>query len=425
MGRWKLAMGWAIVLFFASAVPAQVGLEPYPNLDPNRDWPWWRGVSRDGHALGSAPVNLNPSKNADWNQPIPGRGHGSPVVVGDQVVMITADEQRQVHSMIAQDRNSGKQLWQYVISEGGFPDENHPKNTEASPTVASDGERFICAIFHHKAIWVTSVTADGKKEWEQRVASYNPTRYRYGYAASPLIYGDLVIVAYEYDGPSGLVALSRKTGKEVWRTDRPGTITFSSPTVTSVDGQDYLLITGNQNFRAYDPKTGKEIWSTPGVATATCGTVVWEDGIAFASGGYPQSETLAVDIKTGKPLWRNKLKSYEQSMVASNGHLYAYVDSGFVVCWDAKTGDEKWRHRLTDKISASGVLVGKNIYWANEAGDLWVFEDNPKEYVEVARNKVGDEAFASPAICGGQVFLRVAKRESGKRQEYLLRFSRD
>jgi outer membrane protein assembly factor BamB len=206
----------------------------------------------------------------------------------------------------------------------------------------------------------------------------------------------------------------------VWRTERPGTITFSSPVVTTHQGKDYLLISGYEFIRAYDPANGKELWATKGAATATCGTMVWDDGIVFASGGYPQSETIALDITNGKVKWRNKVKSYEQSMVATGGHVYAYADAGAVFCWDAKTGDEKWRHRLTDKISASGVLVEDRIYWANEAGDLWVFEANPKEWVEVSQNKVGNEAFASPAVCSGKIYLRVAKYEDNKRQEYVV-----
>lgn len=400
-------------------VQGQVSIDSFPSVDARNDWPWWRGISRDGHAMGTAPKSLD-SKSLLWSQATPGRGHGSPIVVGSQLVLLTADESQQVHSVFALDRKTGKQRWQYVLNRGGFPEDNHPKNTEASPTLACDGQRVIAAAFHHGAIWVTSLTMDGKKEWEIKVGDYNPTRYRYGYAASPVVYGDVVIIAYEYDGPSGLVALRRKDGAEVWRTDRPGTITFSSPVVTSYQGKDYLLISGYDHLRAYDPATGKELWSSQGAATATCGTMVWDAGVVFASGGYPQSETVAVDIKSGKPLWRNRLKSYEQSMVATGGHVYAYTDSGVLYCWESKTGVEKWRHRLTDKISASGVLVENRIYWANEAGSLWVFEANPEKYIEISQNKVGDEAFASPAVCGGQLFLRIARMEGRDRQEYVV-----
>jgi outer membrane protein assembly factor BamB len=403
----------------SSVTHGQVAVSSFPKIDVKSDWPWWRGGNRDGHAQGTAPKSLD-ADSLLWAQPFPGRGHGSPIVVGEKIFLLTADEKEETHTVIALDRKTGKQTWQYQLSKGGFPEENHPKNTEASPTLACDGERVISAVYHHNAVWITSLTMDGKLEWEKRAGAYNPSRFRYGYAPSPVLYGNTVIVAFEYDGPSALVALNRKDGSEVWRTERPGTITFSSPVVTTHQGKDYLLISGYEFIRAYDPANGKELWATKGAATATCGTMVWDDGIVFASGGYPQSETIALDITNGKVKWRNKVKSYEQSMVATGGHVYAYADAGAVFCWDAKTGDEKWRHRLTDKISASGVLVEDRIYWANEAGDLWVFEANPKEWVEVSQNKVGNEAFASPAVCSGKIYLRVAKYEDNKRQEYVV-----
>ena len=411
-----------ILLLQTTSAHGQVALDSYPKLNASSDWPWWRGVSRDGHAIGTAPTVLDTDKNLTWTQPIPGRGHGSPVVVGNQVVLITADEPLQVHSVISLDRKTGKQLWQYTLNEGGFPEENHPKNTEASPTLACDGESFFAAVFHHNAIWVTSLALDGQKLWEKKIAAYNPQRYRYGYAASPVLYGDKLIVAYEYDGPSGLVALSTKDGSEVWRTERPVNITFSSPVVTSHQGKDYLLISGFEQICAYDPKTGTQLWTCPGAATATCGTIVWDKGLVFASGGYPQSETVAVDIATGKQVWKNRHRSYEQSMIAHEGYLYAYTENGVLICWDAQTGKEQWLQRWPGMNSASGVLVENRIYWANESGELLVFEANPKQFVELARVKIGDEAFASPAVCGGQVFLRVAKTERGRRREYVLRF---
>jgi outer membrane protein assembly factor BamB len=237
------------------------------------------------------------------------------------------------------------------------------------------------------------------------------------------LYGGNVIFVLEYDGPSAIVALDRASGKEAWNTKRKESISFSSPVVTSYKGQDYLLLSGVDTVNAYDPRNGKLLWSTPGTTMATCGTMVWDDGIVFASGGYPKAETIALEIATGKALWQNKQKAYEQSMVATSGHLYSLTDSGVLYCWDGRTGQEKWKQRLAGPVSASGVLAGNKIYWANEAGQLWVFEANPEKYVELSKNQIGDESFASPAICGNQIFLRVAKNENGKRQEYMMRFS--
>ena len=413
-----------VFAWLTTPLQAQIRMETFPKLDAQSDWPWWRGPSRDGHAVSQkAPTSFSESKNLDWSTPIPGRGHSSPIVVGNRIYLITADESKQVHSVLAFDRNDGKLVWNRELNRGAFPKKNHPKNTEATPTLACDGQNLFVSLFHHQAITAMALSLNGEKVWEKKLGAYNPTRFEYGYAPSPILYGDNVIFAYEYDGPSALVALRRRDGSEVWRTDRKESITFSSPVVTNHAGKDYLLISGGDSVAAYDPMTGKQRWQTPGTTMATCGTMVWDDGIVFASGGYPKSETIAFDIATGKSLWTNNQKAYEQSMVATGGHLYSLTDSGVLYCWDGKSGKEKWKQRLAGPVSASGVLVDGKIYWANEAGQLWIFEANPSTYVEISKNKIGDEAFASPAICGGQVFLRVAKNSSDQRQEFLMRFS--
>jgi outer membrane protein assembly factor BamB len=403
----------------------QVAIDSFPKIDATKDWPWWRGVTRDGHAVGTsnAPVKLIEGQNLDWSTPIPGRGHGSPIVVGERVYLLTADESSQTHLALAYDRATGNQVWKTQLNQGGFPSKNHPKNTEASTTMASDGERLYLTLFHHEAVWAIALSFDGELVWEERIDRYNPKMYEYGYAPSPIIYGDDLILVYEYDGPSAIVSMNRSNGKRSWTAKRMESISFSSPVVTSYKGKDYLLISGQDSVSAYNPKNGELIWSTKGTAMATCGTAVWHDGVVFASGGYPSSETIAIEMETGRVLWRNRQKAYEQSMVAANGYLYSLTDSGRLYCWDAKTGEEKWVHRLAGPVSASGVLVGDRIYWPNEAGDLWVFKADPKKYTEIAKSKIGDEAFASPVIVDGQVFLRVAKLNGRQRQEYLMRFS--
>jgi len=407
----------------AAKVVAQVGPEAFPKVDVEKDWPWWRGISRDGHSKSqSAPTELSEQTTMDWKAPVPGRGHSSPIVVGNRVYLLTADESAKTHSVVAFDRTTGNALWTKQLNQGGFPAKNHPKNTEASPTLASDGERLYASLFHHEGVWVVALSLDGQVSWEKKLGKFNPRMYEYGYAPSPVLFGETVIVCYEYDGPSAIVALNRKSGTEVWRTPRPESISFSSPVVTNHQGRNYLLISGINKVTAYDPSNGQQLWSTQGTTMATCGTMVWDDGIVFASGGYPAQETIALDITNGQVLWRNNQKAYEQSMVATRGYLYSLTDSGVLFCWEGRTGKEKWKQRLGGPVSASGVLVGDRIYWANEGGNLWVFQATPDGYREIAKNKVGDESFASPAVCGGQVFLRVAVSD-GKRQEYLMRFS--
>lgn len=416
---------WLVVLVFSSVgVRAQdKGIADFPKLSSSTDWPWWRGPSRNGIAAeGSFPGKFKEA-DAKWKASVPGRGHSSPVVVGDRVFLTTAEMDGQKQFVLAYNRQTGKPLWKEQLNEGGFPAENHAKNTEATPTVACDGERLFATFFHHEAITLTSLNLDGKKAWEKSIGHFNPRRYKYGYAPSPLVYRDRVIVTAEYDGDSFIVALKRDKGDEIWRIKRPNNITFSSPVVAHVAGKDQLLLSGAGKVSSYDPANGQPLWSVDGTTAATCGTMVWDGDIVFASGGYPDSQTIAVEAKgNGKVLWSNNQKCYEESMIVVDGHLYALTGAGVLFCWNATTGKEMWKQRLKGPVSASPVYAGGNIYWANELGSLYVFKANPKKYEQVAENKIGTDSFPSPAAAGGQIFLRVAHGSGDKRQETLYCF---
>ncbi len=239
------------------------------------------------------------------------------------------------------------------------------------------------------------------------------------------MYRQTVIIAAEHDGDSYLVALERATGKEVWRTPRPASISFSTPSIGRVAGRDQLMMSGQEVVAAYDPSTGKPLWQTPGTTYATCGTMVWAGDIALASGGYPKAETIAVRADgSGKVLWKNPQKCYEQSMivVAHQGEdfLYALTDNGVAFCWRASDGKEMWKERLRGPVSASPIVADNKIYWANEAGTLYIFQADPAKFNLVAENRVGEEAMASPAVSGNQLFLRVAKGQGKERREYLV-----
>ena len=106
-------------------------------------------------------------------------------------------------------------------------------------------------------------------------------------------------------------------------------------------------------------------------------------------------------------------------MLAWQGHVYALTENGILHCWRISDGQEMWKQRLAGPVSSSPVLAGGNIYWGNELGTWYVFKPNPERFELVDENKLGDEGFASPSIVGGQIFIRTAKNEGGKRQEYL------
>lgn len=423
MSARKLVFALLAMFVGQSVAMAQLEIASFNRLDQKQDWPWWRGPARDGVAGSnqSIPTAFGPNEAVLWKTPVPGRGHGSPIVVGNRVFLATADEANQTQGVLAYELDTGKPAWQKLISRGGFPEANHPKNTEASSTLASDGTRLFVPFFHHKQVQLTCLDLDGKQLWQRVVAPFDPKKYRYGYAASPVLYGDLVIVATEYDGRSFISAFNAKTGRDVWKIPRVANITFSSPVIANVAGRDQLLISGSEQVSGYDPKTGRPLWSVPGTTAATCGTMVWDGATVFASGGYPKPETIAVLADgSGTVLWRNNKKCYEQSMIVVDGYLYGLTDRGVLYCWRTNDGNEMWRARLAGPVSASPILVGGNIYWANESGTVYVFRPNPEKFELVSENRLGTEAFASPAVSQNKMLLRIAEGTKPNRQEYLV-----
>ncbi len=385
------------------------------------DWPEWRGPQSNGVAAADQdpPVEWSASKNVIWKTKVSGRGHSSPTVVGDRIFLATADEDNQKQGVIAFDRQTGEQLWITEISSGGFP-KQHKKNTQATGTIACDGERVFVTFHSHQKITLAALSVEGKKLWSKAIGAFNPQLYEYGYAPSPILYGSTVIVAADYEQGGWLTALDRATGDEVWKTKRPSMLSFSSPVVANVAGREQLLISGCGLVASYDPKSGKSQWEVQATTMATCGTVVWDGDLVFASGGFPKPETVCVKADGSKEIvWTNSQMCYEQSMIVADGYVYCVTDKGVAYCWRGSDGQEMWKERLRGPVSASPVLVGDTIYQSNEGGTTFVFKANPDQFEEVAVNRLGDESFASPAICGGRIYLRVADKSGSTRQEYL------
>ncbi len=384
------------------------------------DWPWWRGPNYNGTTTGQEPpTEWSETKNVLWKTPVPGRGHSSPTIVGDTIYMATADEQKQVQSVLAFDRATGKPRWKRDVSQGGFP-RTHPNNTHATCTVACDGKHVFAAFHHHAKVTLTALDLDGKPAWEKVVGPFDPQLYEYGYAPSPLLYDDLVIVSGDYEDGGWIKAFERATGKPAWQTDRPEKLSFSSPIVANVAGRDQLLISGCEKVSSYDPATGKLLWAVAGTTMATCGTMVWDGDTVYASGGYPRKQTIAVKADgSGEILWTNTQKCYEQSMLATGGHVYAVTDNGIAFCWHGQTGEELWRERLVGPVSASPVLANGHVYATNEKGTTFVFAATPDEFRPVAKNQLGTESFATQTFVGNKIYARVANRGPGGRQEML------
>lgn len=381
------------------------------------DWLQWRGPSGNGIAPGDAdPVSQwSETENIRWKAFVPGRGLSTPIVVNGLVVVTTATEDGQF--VLAYRLDDGSIVWKARAHDGGIPVKLHKKNSAASSTPASDGKK-IFALFHNGGrLVLTALDMNGELLWQKDTGGFE-CEYEFGYSASPTVYRDTVIVSSEWlDGY--LAAFHTEDGSEAWRTIRKIPTSYSSPIVGQVAGREQLLLSGSDKVSSFDPANGNLLWEAPGTCKVTCGTLVWSDDAVFASGGFPNKETVAVRADgSGKVLWKNGEKCYEQSMLYHDGHVYAMNDNGIAICWIADTGEEKWKVRLGGPVSASPILAGGKIYAMNERGITFVFEPNPNEFRKVAENVLGDEGFATPVFVGDSIVIRTAEL-SGDRREYL------
>lgn len=383
------------------------------------DWPWWRGPNRNGIATANdkTPTRWSATENVAWSVPVPGRGHGSPIVVGDHVYLATAELDRGTQSVLCFERKSGKQLWQTDVHKGGLTKAGNNKSSLASSTPACDGERIYINFLNSGAIHTTALDRAGKIVWQTKITDYV---LHQGFGSSPAVYQSLVLVSADNKGTGLIAGLNRDTGEKVWTRPRPKMPNYASPIVLRVAGRDQLLLTGCDLVTSLDPLHGKTIWEIPG-STTECVTSTINDGdLVFTSGGYPKNHVSAVKADgSGKVAWQNGARVYVPSMLAHRGHLYAVQDGGIAVCWKADTGAELWKQRLEGTFSSSPVLVGDRIYATNEAGRTFLFKADPTKYETLGENSLGDNVLTTPAICGGHIFTRVAVQKNGKRQEML------
>ncbi len=409
---------WFFGLLIACApalATAQIG--GYAELHSG-DWPWWRGPQRDGivRQPEAPPTKWSATDGIAWTADVPGRGNGSPIVVGQRVILATCDEATGSQSILAYDRKSGKLLWQRVVHSDGAMRKNS-RSTGASSTPACDGERIYISFANSDAAIATALNMDGEIAWQTRFSQY---QIHQGYGASPALYKNLVLVAADAKGGGAMAGLDRTTGKIVWKLDRPSAPNYPSPIVLTVDGKDQLFMTGCDLVTSLDPLSGSLNWEVAG-ATTECVTSTVSDGThIFTSGGYPKNHMSAVKADGSKEIvWENKERVYVPSLLVKDGYLYGVLDAGIAMCWEAATGKEMWKDRLGGNYSASPVLVGDLMFATSESGETHVLKISPRGAEAIAKNKLGDETFATPTFSKGQIFLRYAVQDGEKRSEKL------
>lgn len=409
------------------------------------NWTQWRGPEGNGISLETnLPAEWSDNKNIKWKTPIPGRGHSSPVVWENRIFLTTDIEgdivpgakavehmdsgkpfkhpdsigadRKHSFKVLCVDRLTGKTLWEQTAYEGTVYDDRHRKSSFASPTPATDGN-YVFAYFGTEGLYCYDFT--GKLIW--KFAPGPIATFGMGTGTSPVLYENSVILQCDEDNgeKSFIVALDKKTGREVWKTARKVQASWSTPLIVRGPQRTEMITSGNELIISYDPKTGKELWRTKGHASNAIATPVAGNGMVFVYAGFPVKKTLAIalgasgDISDSKSIaWQyDKGTAYVPSSILYGEYLYLMSDRGIITCLDAKTGKivyEGGRIPVPATFTASPVAFDGKILLTSEDGDTFVIKAGPKHEV-LATNSIAEPVYASPAISEGMIFIRGEK----------------
>lgn len=376
------------------------------------NWPGWRGPNGDGTSPEkNVPVKWSATHNIAWKVPLKYHGHASPVIWQDHLILVGVDKTNERRMLVLRDRKTGKLIWERVVLVSPLEGKHH-LNSWASSTPATDGKVIYVSFLDGRKMFVAAYDFAGKKLWERRPGVFSS---KHGYCSSPVLYKDKVIVNGDHDGDAYLVALDRKTGKTLWKTPRENkTRSYCTPLIRKIEGRDQMLLSGSKCVASYDPNTGKRIWILDGPTEQFVASLVMNEGLVFVTGGFPDKHMLAID-PTGKgnitdtPFikWHHRRVgvSYVPSPIAVGKYFLIVSDNGIGSCFDAVSGKRLWKQRMGRRFSASLVAANGNVYFQDDDGNCKVVQAGP-EYKEVAHNELGEETYASPAISGGQMFIR-------------------
>jgi outer membrane protein assembly factor BamB len=379
-----------------------------------QDWPAWRGPKGDGISAETGfPLRWSATEGVLWKVPVPGWGHSSPVLAGDRLFLTTYVEGTDERKLVCLDPRDGRLLWERTVLVAP-KERKHRLNSYASSTPATDGRYVFTAFLDRTDFTVFCHDLEGNLVWKRVPGKfYSP----HGFCSSPALYKDLVIFNGDQDADAWIVALERATGRERWRADRPNkTRSYVPPVVIEAAGRMQLVLSGSKCVASYDPDTGRLLWIVDGPTEQYVASLVYADGVLFVTGGYPDRYLTGIrpdgegNVTRTHVVWQHEREgvSYVPSPVAWESRFFVVSDDGLASALEAKTGRRLWKERLGPHHSASPVAAGGYLYFTDDRGTTHVLKAGPT-FERVARNELGEECYASPALWRGRIFLRTAR----------------
>jgi len=390
-----------------------------------------------------------------WKTPLPGLGHSSPIIWGDRLFVTAAVNQKvaaplkvglygspesaddndpQQWKVFCLNKRTGEVLWERTAREGVPQLKRHPKATHANCTMATDGTNLV-AFFGSEGLYCYDLAGHlrWQKDWGELRTSpmvYDDKPFpqgaemEWGFASSPILHAGRVYLQCDVLTNGFVAALDLADGKEVWRTPRDDTATWSSPNVCTDGPRPQLVVNGWKHMGGYDLLTGREIWRLSGGGDCPTPTpVIWNDLIFLMSAHGPRKPIFAVrtdavgDLSLRQGTTTNQYvvwsslngASYMQTPLIYGDYLYSCHVEGTLSCYEARTGKLQYKERLgtgSEGFTASPVAAEGKLYFTSEPGRVFVVKPGPS-FSTLATNLMGEVCMATPAISEGALFFRT------------------
>jgi outer membrane protein assembly factor BamB len=402
-------------------------------------WPAWRGPEHTGEAEGDPPVTWSETENVRWKVAVPGLGTSTPIVWGDRIFLTTAidtgkpgdrpapaaeeGERRRGGGppstayrfvLMALDLDSGELVWERTAREEQPHEGTHPDGTFASSSPVADNER-VYAFFGSQGLY--AYTHAGEKVWEVDLGDMT-TRLGFGEGASPALADGTLVVLWDHEGESFIVALDAATGKEKWRTGREEMTAWATPLVVDHDGRKQVVTAATGKVRSYDLATGELIWEGPGMTLNAIPSPVTADGVVYLMSGFRGNTALAIDLDkaqgdvTGSDaiVWSlDRDTPYVPSPLLYDGILYFLKsNNGLLTAVEVATGNVLYGPERLDavrNIYASPVGAAGRVYLLGRDGGAAVLKHG-RQLEVMAENSLDDSFDASPVVAGKRLLLR-------------------
>lgn len=417
-----------------------------------KNWSQWRGPLATGVApQGDPPLVWNEADgtNIRWRTEIPGRGHSSPIVWNDRIFLTTsipfgnpfpprpstapgnhdnlAVTHRHRFVALAVNRSNGQILWHQTLREALPQEQGHYTGSLASNSSVTDGEHLIVSF---GSFGIYCLDLDGRLVWK---ADFGPMQSLHGHGegSSPVLHQGTLIVNWDHEGKSFVVALDKATGKERWKVLRNEVTSWATPIIVERAGNAQVIVSGTSRVRGYDLVNGKVLWECGGLSSNIVASPVFADGMVFAGSSYDKRALLAIRLDgaagditgTRNVVWsRNRGTPYVPSPLLYDGTLYFLTHyQGILSRVDARTGEDRPGSIRLDGIQnvyASPVAAAGRIYISDLNGATAIVSSGETPKI-LALNRLSESISASAAIVGRQLFLRGEKHlycleEAGK-----------